>query len=160
MVSYLDMGNQEVEGSTLSALEEVVFIPPRIELEDAIDLDKKLGLWESQGRKVVGSIKHGRHIKINPISFDNLSSISVGAVFSKNYPYYGELEVRKGKKSGEILGSGMIEYFDKNKEAFKIFELDLQPSQGVDTLFLVFKNPGNKEQFTMNGDWVQLNYNK
>ncbi|MEL6853108.1 MAG: ThuA domain-containing protein, partial [Bacteroidota bacterium] len=40
MASYLDQGHPEVEGSALSVVEKVVFIAPRIELEDAVDLDK------------------------------------------------------------------------------------------------------------------------
>ncbi len=160
MASYLDQGHPGIAESSLSAIEKVVFIAPRIELEDALDLDKSLGVWKTQGRTVVGSIKHGKQIKIEPISFDNLTSISVGAAFSKNYPYEGLVEFRKGKPNGELLGDANIQYFDENQEAFKIFEIDLEPNNGMDTLFLVFKNPKDKDQFTMNGDWIQLNYNK
>ena len=160
MASYLDQGHPAIESSSLSAVEEIIFIAPRIELEEVPDLDKDLGIWESQGRQLVGSIRHGKQIKMAPISFDNLSSISIGAAFSKNYPYHGAVEIRKGKSDGELLGRGLIEYFDKDQEAFKIFEVDLEQSTGKDSLCLVFKNPQDPEQFTMNGDWVQLNYNK
>ena len=59
-------------------MEQRVFIAPRVELEDAVDLDKSLGVWESQGRTLVGSIKDGKHIQIAPIGFDQLSSVSIG----------------------------------------------------------------------------------
>jgi cytochrome c len=160
MASYLDQGNPNIEGSSLSAVEQVIFIAPRIELEDAFELDKDLGVWNSQGRTLVGSIKNGRQIKIAPISFDDLSSISIGAAFNKNYAYEGEVEIRKGRAKGQLLGNGLVQYFNKNKEGFKVIEIDLEASSGTDTLFLVFNNPKDQDQFTMNGDWIQLNYNK
>jgi len=70
------------------------------------------------------------------------------------------VEIRKGSINGELLGKGTINYFDNNKEAFKVFEIDLGPSKGSDELFLVFKNQKDKDQYIMNGDWIQLNYNK
>ncbi|MEM1319761.1 MAG: ThuA domain-containing protein [Bacteroidota bacterium] len=158
IASYLDDGHPDVEGSALSVIEEFTFIPPKIELEHAVDLDKALGVWETQGRKVVGSIRAGKQIKINPIDFDNLGSISIGAAFNKEYAYQGIVEVRKGQSTGELLGSKTIEYFDKDKEAFKVFETAINPAQGLDTLFLVFKNAANEGQYIMNGDWIQLNY--
>ncbi|MFK7936085.1 MAG: PQQ-dependent sugar dehydrogenase, partial [Saprospiraceae bacterium] len=158
MASYLDNGHPEVEESALSVIEEVVFIAPKMELEDAPDLDKELGVWNSQGRRVVGSIRHGKHIKMNPISFDKLSSISIGAAFNKDYAYGGEVEVRKGKVDGTLLGRQTIQGFDKNKDTFKIFEVELEPTTALDTLFLVFKNKQNEDQYIMNGDWLQLNY--
>jgi len=160
MASYLDQGHPEIEGSALSTVEQIVFRAPKIELENAVNLDKELGIWQSQGRTLVGSIKHGKQIKMNPISFENLTSISVGAAFSKDYAYYGEVEIRMGNANGKLLGKGEIEYHDKNKDGFKAFEINLEPVNKVDSLVFVFKNPTNKDQYVMNGDWIQLNYNK
>ena len=160
MVSYLDKGHPEIEGSSLSAVEKVVFIAPRIELENGVNLDKSLSVWKSQGRKVVGSIKNGKHIQIAPISFDNLSSVSIGAAFNKDYKYSGTVEIRKGKPNGQLLGKSSIQYFDENKDGFKTFEINIKPNIGLDDLFLVFKNSNDEDQFVMNGDWLQLNYNQ
>ena len=159
MASYLDDGNPLVEGSSLSAVKEVVFRAPRMEMEDAVALDKELGIWDSQGKTLVGSIKHGKQVKFAPISFEQLTSISIGTAFNKEYPYYGEVEIRKGSATGTLLGSEVVEYYDKNKEALRVFEVDLSPSTGLDSLFLVFKNSKDTDQYIMNGDWVQLNYN-
>jgi len=160
IASYLDEGNSDIEGSSLSAIEKIVFVPPKIELENASQLDMGLGLWESQGRKLVGSIKDGKYIKINPINFNHLTSISIGAFFSKSYEYGGEVEIRSGRKNGKLLGKGNIQHFDDNKDVFKVFEISLEPINTTDTLFLVFKNQEDKNQYTMNGDWIQLNYDK
>ncbi|MEO0471576.1 MAG: PKD domain-containing protein, partial [Bacteroidota bacterium] len=160
MVSYLDEGHPEVTGSSLSSVEEVIFLAPRVELEDAVDLDPALGIWQSQGRTLVGSIQHGKHIQMASISYDKLSSISVGAAFNKGYPYAGTVEIRRGSPEGKLLGQGAVEYFDEDKEGFRAFEIGLTPSNGVDKLFLVFKNTKDQDQYLMNGDWLQLNYEK
>ena len=86
-----------------------------------------------------------------------LSSISIGAAFGADYAYYGEVEIRKGRENGMLLGRQTIEYFNEDKGDFKVFEVPINPTSGLDTLFLVFKNPANETQYTMNGDWIQLN---
>ncbi len=131
---------------------------PIFEFEDSENLDKELGVWKTQGRTVVGSIKHGKHINLSEISFDRLVSISLGAAFNKEYEYKGSVELRRGQVNGDLLGSRDINYFNKSKEGFKTFEIDLEPSSGLDALFLVFKNNENEDQYIMNADWVQLNY--
>jgi cytochrome c len=160
MASYLDNGHPEVPGSTLSAVEQVVFTAPRMELEDALDLDRELGVWDSQGRTLVGSIKNGKYLKFPPISFDQLSSVSIAASFNKDYAYAGEIEIRKGKVDGPLLGTGSVQYYNEDKDGSTMIEIDLTPQQGLDSLFLVFKNTQNPDQYTMNGDWIQLNYSK
>ena len=158
MVSYLDEGNPDVVESSLSAIEEFVFIPPRIQLEDAVALHPKMSVWNAQKKTVVGSIKHGRDIKLATISFDQLKSLSIAAVFNKDYLYQGTVEVRKGNKDGKLIGSKTIEHYSKDKSSSDTYEIEIEPSTGLDTLVLVFSNPNDEDQFTMNGDWVQLNY--
>ncbi|MEM6342239.1 MAG: ThuA domain-containing protein [Bacteroidota bacterium] len=158
MVSYLDEGHPEIAESSLSAIEEVIFIAPRIEMEDAVELDKTMGIWQSQGRTLVGSIQDGKHIQMESVSFDKLSSISVGAAFSKGYPYAGTVEVYKGSPNGELLGTKEVGYYNEDKEGFRAFEIPLTASSGLDQLFLVFINEQDPDQYLMNGDWIQLNY--
>lgn len=160
MVSYLDQGHPDVEGSSLSTVEKFVFNPSKIELEDAVELDEGFSVWESQGRTVVGSIKDGIQIKLQPVNFENLSSVSIGAVFNKDYLYNGEVEIRAGKADGKLMGKGNIQFFNKNKSGFKVFEIDLEPNYGVDSMYLVFNNSIDKDQYVMNGDWIQLNYSE
>ena len=49
MASYLDEGHPDVSDASLSAIEQIVFTPPKLELEDGIDLAESLGVWEFQG---------------------------------------------------------------------------------------------------------------
>ncbi len=158
MASYADNGHPDVSDSELSVIEKIVFSPPRIELESLDELDKDLGIWESQGRGLVGSIKDGKHIKIKDISYDKLKAISLGAAFSKEYPYFGNIQIRKGSPTGSILGSYQVDHLNNEKDEFKIFEIPLKPSTGVDDLYLLFINKKDKEQYTLNGDWVQFEY--
>lgn len=75
-----------------------------MELEYVVDFDKELGVWEIDGWIVVGFIKDGKYFKFDLISFDYLSSISIGVVFGADYVYYGEVEIRKGWENGMFLG--------------------------------------------------------
>ena len=52
---------------------------------------------------------------------------------------------------GKLLGQKTIQYFDENKAAFKMFEIDLKPSEEVDSLVMVFKN--QKEQRPVCDEW-------
>ena len=79
-------------------------------------------------------------------------------VFSSNYEYEGIVEIRKGAADGNLLGSETIYYFNEDKGAFKVYEVALQPTSGMEPLFLVFRNAQDEDQYVMNGDWIQLNY--
>lgn len=104
MAFYLDEGYFDIEGFLFFVVEEFMFILFKIELEYVIDLDKELGVWEMEGCIVVGLIKDGKYFKFDLISFDYLSSISIGVVFGADYVYYGEVEIRKGQENGMFLG--------------------------------------------------------
>ena len=159
--SYLDKGNTTLKNSALGALSQVVFDPPKIELEHAIELDASLGLWEAQGRKLVGSLVDGKTVKVSALSFENLKSISLGAYFSQNYNYSGTVELRAEDRSGELLGSSKIQYFNADSAGFKIYEIPFTNANiKANSIVLVFKNTKDKDQVIMNGDWIQFNYNK
>jgi len=158
MASYLDEGHPDLEGSSLSAIEQIVFRAPKLEMEDAFELDPDMSVWDTQDRTVVGSIKDGKQIIFQSISFDKLASITIGAVFNKDYNYSGHVEIRAHNPKGKLLGETQIEFFNKNKRGFGTFDIDLVPHNTVEDLVLVFKNANDKDQYVMNGDWLKLNY--
>ncbi len=160
MASYLDEGHPEIDGSSLSSVEQVIFKAPRYEMEHAVDIDEELGVWNSQGKILVGAIKDNMHLKFDPVSFKNLKSIRIGAAFNKDYIYDGEAEIRIGKPDGQLLGKTDVHYFNKDKSGSKTMTIELKPSQELDSLFVVFKNTKDKDQYIMNGDWIQLNYSE
>ena len=157
--SYLDKGNSTIENSSLGALAQVTFSPPKIELENDVELDSGLGLWEAQGRKLVGSLVDGKTLKVEALSFEKLKSFSLGAYFSKNYKYGGTVELRADDLNGELLGTSKIQYFNEDSDGFKIFEIPFtKTNTTAKTIVLVFKNTNDKDQVIMNGDWLQFNY--
>jgi len=159
MSSYLDNGNPNLEGSELSVVDQIVFSPEKFELEDAIDLDPSLGVWESQGRTLVGSIKHGKFFEIGEAQLNDLAGITLGGAFSANYKYMGKAELRLDTPDGELLGSSLIQYFDSEKEGFNTFKINIKTRKsGIQKLFLVFKNEQDIEQYVLNADWLKFNY--
>lgn len=160
MASYLDQGNAVVEGSTLSASEQAIFIAPKIEAEDADERSKGLGIWKSQGATLVGSIVHNSFLKFDNISFKKLSSLQLAAAYNADYPYAGSVEVRAGAVDGEILGSTKLGYSHPKKAGKEYYEIPLQASEEKGPLFLVFKNPKDQEQYVLNANWISLNYDR
>lgn len=160
MASYLDQGNAAVEGSTLSASEQAVFIAPKIEAEDASERSEGLGIWNSQGATLVGSIVHNSYLKFEDISFKNLSSIQLAAAYNADYPYAGSVEVRVGAKDGKVLGSTQLGYSDPKKSSTQYYDIPLQQSDERGALYLVFKNPADQEQYVVNANWISLKYDR
>ena len=107
MASYQDQGHPDIIGSELSTVEQVVFNSPRIELEEG-ELDEGLSVWRSQGLNLVGSVTHGKKIKISSVSFDDLTSLQVGAARHAVYPGLGATSVR-ARVRWIVQGSGPVE---------------------------------------------------
>ena len=158
MASYLDQGNPEVEGSTLSVNEQLVFIAPKIEVEGANARSEGLGTWNVAGMTLVGSIVHDSWLRFDNISYKNLSSIQLAAAYSADYSYGGTVEIREGSVDGKIIGSLQVSYSDE--KGMKYYDIPVQPSVDKGPLFLTFKNPADKEQYVMNADWILLNYRR
>ena len=159
MASYLDEGNASVPDSRLSASEQLQFIAPKLEAEHADDKNEELGVWNSQGATVVGSISHGSFIRYDDITYEGLKNIRVAARYNKNYDYAGIVEVRAGSMEGEVLGTVETAYSDPDRNGEEQYDIPLRPA-GIDrgALFLVFRNPADEDQYVMNADWVLLEY--
>ncbi len=158
MASYLDKGAANVEGSSLSASEQLIFRAAKIEAEDADEKSQGLGTWNNMGATLVGSIVHNSYLKFDNISFKNLNSIQLAAAYSANYPYAGQVEVRKGSVDGKIIGRAELGYSHPEKGDMEYYDIPLQTGDGKDPLFLVFKNPADKDQYILNANWILLNY--
>lgn len=160
MASYLDEGNANVEGSTLSANEQLNFITPKIEAEDADEKSEGLGVWNNMGATLVGSIVHKSYLKFKDISFKNLNSIQLAAAYNANYPYAGTVEVRKGSIGGKVLGTAKLGYSHPQKGSMQYYDIPLQADTDKDDLFLVFNNPEDEDQYVLNANWIMLNYKR
>ncbi|MBX2876313.1 MAG: PQQ-dependent sugar dehydrogenase [Saprospiraceae bacterium] len=160
MASYLDQGNAAVEGSTLSASEQAVFIAPKIEAEDADERSKGLGIWKNQGATLVGSIVHNSFLKFENISFKALKSIQLAAAYNADYPYAGRVEVRAGAIDGKVLGSTKLGYSHPKKASMEYYDIPLEASEDKGPLYLVFKNPTDEDQYVLNANWISLQYDR
>lgn len=160
MASYLDEGNPNVESSTLSASEQLIFIAPKIEAEDADEKSEGLGVWKNMGATLVGSIAHNSYLKFDNIGFNNLHSLQLAAAYNANYPYAGKVEVREGAIDGKIIGTAELGYSHPDKGSMKYYDIPLDATIDKGPLYLVFKNPADKDQYVLNANWILLNYER
>ncbi len=160
MASYLDEGNPNVESSTLSASEQLIFIAPKIEAEDADEKSEGLGIWKNMGATLVGSIAHNSYLKFDNIGFNNLNRLQLAAAYNANYPYAGKVEVREGAIDGKIIGTAELGYSHPDKGSMKYYDIPLDATIDKGPLYLVFKNPADKDQYVLNANWILLNYER
>ncbi|MEM6966879.1 MAG: PKD domain-containing protein, partial [Bacteroidota bacterium] len=156
MASYLDNGNAEQKGFELSANEKVIFTTPRLEAEHADERSDGLGVWDTQGSTVVGSIAHNDYLKFENQDLNNIKKIKLAAKFNGNYDYRGKVEIREGNANGNKIGETQLGYFNKDKPGKKVYDISIQPTVGEGDLYLVFKNQKDEKQFVLNADWILL----
>ncbi|MDW3649852.1 MAG: PQQ-dependent sugar dehydrogenase [Bacteroidia bacterium] len=160
MASYLDEGNEKVAQSTLASSQQIIFTLPKLEAEDADEKSEDLGVWNSQGARLVGSIAHNTFLKFEGVSFKNLESIQLAAAYNADYNYAGSVEVRQGSIDGKLLGQAKLGYSHPKKAAKKYYDISLEPTTIKGPLYLVFKNPADPDQYVLNANWILLNYNR
>ncbi len=160
MASYLDQGSPELKNSQLSALNEIVFIPPLLEAEDAAERSEGTGIWDNGSATLVGALKENTILRFEKICFDDLEGLDLMAHYVAGYNYAGYIEVRRESREGELLGTQKLGYHDELREKREKYLIDLKHTEGIDDLYLVFKNDFNQDQFVLNADWIYLNYNQ
>ena len=159
LASYQDRGNAMVDGSNLTARKQMIFRAPVLEAEAAEERSEGYGPWvNDKNQTLLGSLVHNSYIGFKEINWEGLRRVRLAAFFSSNYAYAGRVELRKGAIDGPILGQIEVNYFDEKKDRQKVFHFDLKPQEGQAKLFLVFRNPENKEQFVLNANWLLLDY--
>lgn len=158
MASYLDKGNEGQPESSLSVRDQIIFKTPKIEAEDANELSDGLGIWDAGGAKLVGSIQHDSFLKFDNIQYENLESIKLTGYFTTDYEYNGSVEIREGSKNGNTIGQADLGYTNTKRGILKFYQIKLKPTIKEGSLFLVFKNSDDKEQYITNLNWILLNY--
>jgi len=112
------------------------------------------------GATLVGSIAHNSFLMFDNISFKNLQDIQLAAAYNANYPYAGSVEIREGSVNGKIIGTAKLGYSHPDKGSMKYYDIPVQPNIEKGPLFLVFKNPTDKDQYVLNANWILLNYRR
>ena len=160
MASYMDNGIGGQEGFELAASEQVIFSPPKLEAEEADERTDGLGIWESHGLDLVGSIVHNSYLKFSNQYFKGLKNIKLAAKYNEGYDYQGMVEIREQSPDGNIIGQAQLGYFNEKKWAMKYYDIPVQPSIDRGDLYLVFKNPKDESQYVLNADWILLERNE
>lgn len=158
MASYLDNGNDGQPESMLSDRDQIIFKAPKIQAENAIEKSNGLGNWSAANENLVGSIVHNSYLKFDVLPLKDLKSIKFAAFFVGNYAYEGDVEIREGSPQGHIIGKTHLKYYHKNKGRMKYYKIPVSPKTDKASLYLVFKNENDKEQYITNANWILLNY--
>ena len=158
IASYLDEGNENVADSKLSIQKQVVIKAPILEAEKANQKSKEVTTWRARGKDLAGSLRHNSFLKFNNVALKGLNKINFSAFFDKNYHYKGTVEIREGAVNGTVIGAVAVEYFDEKKNELKNFTISVKPTVDKSSLFVVFKNEENKDQFVVNADSFYLKY--
>ncbi|MBJ2173484.1 ThuA domain-containing protein [Aureibaculum sp. A20] len=156
--SYTDKGKEGLESAELTGRKQLIFKPPYLRAQKANKKSEGLNNWKAKGYSLVGSIKDKSFLKFNKIDLNGLKSIDFTAYFGENYNYKGILEIRIGSKTGKIIGTTKLDYFNKDKGELKVSNIKITPTNEVTDLFLVFKNEADTKQFICNANAMQLNY--
>jgi len=158
MASYLDKGSDGETDSSISVRDQFIFRTPKIEAEDADEKSEGLSNWSANGVKLVGSIKHNSYLKFDNINFKGLESIKVSVFYSSNYTYKGTIEIKENSKTGKTIGKATLDYSNNKKGDLKYYQINVKPTIENGPLYLVFKNPDDKEQYIANLNWILLKY--
>lgn len=149
--TYTDLGRDEIP--RLVGVAKVHLRTPKVQAESADEIQRvqKLNSDKAEGGTFIGAIEHDAFLKYDNIRLDNLKAVKASVTSAGAG---GRIEVRRGGPSGELLGSVDVEV-NGSWDAFHVKQVDLVPSTGRDTIFLVFKNEHNRGGL-MNVDWVEF----
>ena len=156
MASYRDNGLSGQDDFALSASEQLIFTVPKLQAEDADERSDGLGIWDSNGYTLVGSIAHNTLLKFSDQTLKGVKNIRLAAKYNEGYNYQGMMEIREQSPSGNVIGKVQLGYYDENEWAMKYYDIPVQPTIDKGDLFLVFKNLKDETQFILNADWILL----
>jgi len=88
----------------------------------------------------MGAIEHDGFLKFDHIRLDGIKSINASVASAGAG---GAIEVRRGSVDGQLLGRSTIEVNGQWEEFYDKI-ITLEPTTGVDDLFLIFQNEKNR----------------
>lgn len=134
---YTDLGRDELP--KLTGQTSITLRNPNIQAESADEFQgtQKLNSGNAQGSAFMGAINHNGYLKFESLSFDEIKTVTVRVASAGAG---GTIEFRRGKVDGQLLGEVTVDVNGKWEEFYEK-ELTIEPTEGVDNLYLVFKNP-------------------
>jgi cytochrome c len=136
---YTDLGRDDLP--KLTGQTSITLRNPNVQAESADEFQgtQILNSGNAQGSAFMGAINHNGFLKFERISFDEMKAVAVRVASAGTG---GTIEFRRGNAEGQLLGEVTVDVNGKWEEFYEK-EVTLIPSEGVDSLFLVFKNPTN-----------------
>ena len=138
--TYTDLGRDEIPKlvgvSSVSLRSRTV----QAEAADAIAGTQPLNSDKAQGKTFMGAINHDAFLKFEAVRLDGLKAVTVRVTSAGAG---GTIEVRRGAPDGPLLGTIPVEV-NGSWEDFRDKKIELQPTQGRDSLLLIFKNEANR----------------
>lgn len=148
--SYTDTGNGALP--SLTARDELLLRPLRIEAEQADGYSKGLRAFDEGKNQLLGDFRHGRYFTLEDIDLSGLSSCRLRLFFGDG-AVGGALRLRLDGPDGGILSEVKLA---PSRAGFQEVELPLEAGNGRRSLYFVFENENKRGGIIASADWVQF----
>jgi len=134
--TYTDQGRDDIP--RLVGVDAITLRSRHVQAEAANEAQrtKKLRAETAQGKRFMGSIEHNAFLRFDAVPLDGLKALQVRVASAGSG---GVIEVRRGGVDGPLLGAMAVDV-NGNWEDFRVQRIELTPTAGRDTVYLVFVN--------------------
>lgn len=139
--TYTDLGRGEIPKLVGSGSVTLRSRTMEAEAADQFQGTQRLGSDNASGKHFMGAIKHGALLRFDQIPLDGLTAIDIRVASAGAG---GTVEIRRGAVDGPLLGSVDVEV-NGSWEDFYDKTIELEPTSGRDAIFVIFKNPKNRD---------------
>ena len=138
--SYVDLGRGDIP--RIIGIGSIRLRSRHLQAEAADEFagTRPLGSEKAEGKQFMGAIEHDGFLKFDHIRLDGIKSINASVASAGAG---GAIEVRRGSVDGQLLGRSTIEVNGQWEEFYDKI-ITLEPTTGVDDLFLIFQNEKNR----------------
>ncbi len=138
--NYTDLGRDDIPALTGSS--SILLRNRRCQAEAADEYrgTQPLSSHRAEENMFMGAIDHDGYLRFADVPFGMFKSLDVQVASAGAG---GEIEVRRGSFDGRLLGKLTVEV-NGDWEAFSTKSIRLEPSDGRDDLWIVFKNEKNR----------------
>jgi cytochrome c len=138
--TYTDLGRDDIPKLDGVAVVTLRSRTIQAEAADAFEGTQKLGSDRAEGQAFMGAINHDGYLQFDGIRLDRIAAISARVASAGAG---GVIEIHAERVDGPLLGTMPVEV-NGNWEEFYEKRIELSPSTGRATIYLVFKNETNR----------------
>ncbi|MCB0555062.1 MAG: ThuA domain-containing protein [Phaeodactylibacter sp.] len=148
--SYTDTGNGALP--SLTARDELLLRPLRIEAEQSDEIAKGMRTFEEGKQQLLGAFRHGRYFALEGIDLAGLSYCTLRLFFGKD-AIGGQVGLHLDSPDGPLLSEAKLQPL---KPGYQEVDLPLTGGTGIHSLYFVFENKDNRGAVIASADWVQF----